>query len=107
MAVSNKPKQNLRHPNIKIPPPLLALIFLVLVYVLTWLIPLPLVVPSVLQVMGFLLVILGFLVGIAALITFHRARTTANPRGRVTLLVTTGITVPFLRKSDCHLMDIL
>jgi protein-S-isoprenylcysteine O-methyltransferase Ste14 len=91
VTVSNKQQQNPTHPNIKIPPPLLALIYLALVYILTWWIPLPLVVPPMLQMVGFLLVILGFFLGIAALITFRRAGTTANPRGRVTHLVTRGI----------------
>jgi protein-S-isoprenylcysteine O-methyltransferase Ste14 len=91
VAVSNKPKQNLAHPNIKIQPPLLALLHVVLAFLLTWLIPLPLVVPPVLQTVGFLLVILGFLLGVAALIAFRRAGTTLQPRGRVAHLVTSGI----------------
>jgi protein-S-isoprenylcysteine O-methyltransferase Ste14 len=91
VAVSNKPKQNLAHPNIKIQPPLLALSHVVLAFLLTWLIPLPLSVPPVLQTVGFLLVILGFLLGVAALIAFRRASTTLRPRGRVAHLVTSGI----------------
>ena len=91
MAVSNKSKQNLTHPNIKIPPPLLALIYIALVYILTWLIPLPFVVPPVLQAVGFLLAILGFALGLAALITFRRVGTTVNSRDRVAHLVTSGI----------------
>ena len=91
MAVSNKPKQNPAHPNVKIPAPLLALIYIALVYLLAWLIPLPLAVPAMLQLVGFLLVILGFLLGLAALITFRRAGTTVNPRSQVSHLVTSGI----------------
>jgi protein-S-isoprenylcysteine O-methyltransferase Ste14 len=63
----------------------------VLAYVLSWLIPLPFTVPPVLQVMGFLLVILGFLLGVGALMAFRRAGTTANPRGQAVHLVTSGI----------------
>jgi protein-S-isoprenylcysteine O-methyltransferase Ste14 len=91
VAVSNKPKQNLAHPNIKISPPLLALGHVVLAFLLTWLIPLPLGVPPALQTLGFLLVILGFLLGVAALIAFRRGGTTLQPRGRVAHLVTSGI----------------
>lgn len=91
MAVSNKPKQNLAHPNTKIPPPLLALIHIIFAYVLSWLIPLPLTVPPVFQMVGFMLVIVGFLLGVAALIAFRRAGTTLQPRGRVAHLVTSGI----------------
>jgi protein-S-isoprenylcysteine O-methyltransferase Ste14 len=91
VAVSNKPKQNLAHPNIKISPPLLALSHVVLAFLLTWLIPLPLGVPPALQTLGFLLVILGFLLGVAALIAFRRGGTTLQPRGRVAHLVTSGI----------------
>lgn len=91
MAVSNKPKQNLAHPNTKIPPPLLALIHIIFAYVLSWLIPLPLTVPPVFQMVGFMLVIVGFLLGVAALIAFRRAGTTLQPRGLVAHLVTSGI----------------
>lgn len=91
MAVSNKPKQNLAHPNTRISPPLLALLHVVFAVLLTWLIPLPLSVPPVLQTAGFLLVFLSFLLGVAALIAFRRAGTTLQPRGRVVHLVTSGI----------------
>jgi protein-S-isoprenylcysteine O-methyltransferase Ste14 len=91
VTVSNRPKQNPAHPNVKVPPPLLALLYVALIYLLARLIPLPLAVPPVFEVMGFLLVVLGFLLGLAALITFRRANTTLNPRGRVSHLVTSGI----------------
>jgi protein-S-isoprenylcysteine O-methyltransferase Ste14 len=91
VAVSNKPKQNLARRHVKIQPPLLALGHVVLAFLLAWLIPLPLSVPPVLQTVGFLLVILGFLLGVAALIAFRRAGTTLQPRGRLARLVTSGI----------------
>lgn len=91
MAVNNKPKQNLAHPNKKIQPPLLALAHIALAFLLTWLIPLPLIVPPILQTFGFLLVILGFLLGVAALVAFRRAGTPLQSRGRVAHLVTSGI----------------
>jgi protein-S-isoprenylcysteine O-methyltransferase Ste14 len=91
VTVSNKQKQNAAHPNIKVAPPLLAVIYIALVYVLAWFVPLPLAVLPILQVVGFLLVILGFLLGVAALITFRRAGTTVNPHGQAAHLVTSGI----------------
>jgi protein-S-isoprenylcysteine O-methyltransferase Ste14 len=90
--VSSKPKQDkTTHPDIKIQPPLLALIHVALGFVLTWLIPLRLVVPPLLQTGGFLLVIIGFLLGIGALIAFRRARTARNSGRSVSPLVTFGI----------------
>lgn len=91
VAVSNRPKPNLAHPNIKIPPPFLALIHVVAASVLTRLLPLPFVVPPALQIVGFVLVVFGFLLGVGALIAFWRAGTTLNPRGRAAELVTSGI----------------
>jgi protein-S-isoprenylcysteine O-methyltransferase Ste14 len=91
VAISKKPKQTLAHPHVKIQPPLLALIHVALAFLLTWLIPLPLVVPPVFQIAGFFLVILGLMLGVGALIAFRRAGMTLNPGGRVTHLVTSGI----------------
>jgi protein-S-isoprenylcysteine O-methyltransferase Ste14 len=91
VAVSNKQKPTQARADIKIPPPVLVLIHVILAFVLSWLIPLPLAVPPVLQAVGFLLAILGFLLGLAALITFRRAGTTVNPHGRAAHLVTSGI----------------
>jgi protein-S-isoprenylcysteine O-methyltransferase Ste14 len=64
---------------------------ILLAYALGWLAPLPLAVPPVLQVFGFLLVIAGFLLGVAALIVFRRAGTTVHSRVRAVHLVTSGI----------------
>ena len=91
MTVSNRPKQNPAHPNVKIQPPRLVLIHVALVFLLTWLLPLPLVVPPVLQVVGFLLDLLGFLLGVGAQIAFRRARATRNSNGSTSQLVTVGI----------------
>lgn len=84
-------KQNKPHANLKLPPPLLALIHILMAFVLARLIPLPWVAPPLLQTIGFLLVILGFLLGIGAMIAFRRARTTINSHGSVARLVTFGL----------------
>ena len=82
--------QNKIHADVKIPPPVLALIHIALAFLLTWLVPLPLIVPLILQTAGFLLVVLGFLLGLAALIAFQRARTNNTNRSE-SRLVTSGI----------------
>jgi protein-S-isoprenylcysteine O-methyltransferase Ste14 len=89
--VTNKSKQTEMHARVKVQPVFLALIHIVTALVLRWLIPLPLVVPPVLASMGFVLVILGFLLGMAALLAFRRGRTTSAPGHLAVRLITSGI----------------
>ena len=89
--MSRNPKHNQSHPRPKIQPPVLAMIHVVLAFLLTWRMPLPMLVPSVLQLVGFLLVILGFLLGVAALIVFRAARSGLTPTNSNTRLVTGGV----------------
>ena len=84
-------KQNKIYADVKIQPPILTLIHVALAYLLTWLIPLPLLVPPILRTGGFLLVLVGFLLGAGALMAFRRARTTRDPQGSVSGLVTFGV----------------
>jgi protein-S-isoprenylcysteine O-methyltransferase Ste14 len=77
--------------NVRIQPPILVLIHIVLLFVLMRLAPLPLSVPPVLQLVGFLLAMIGFLLGLAALLAFRRAQRKPADRGRGTGLITTGI----------------
>ncbi len=81
------------HPNINknIHPPLVALFYIVLAYLLGWFIPVPLTVPALLKNIGFAFVIIGFLLGLAAFNEFRKARTTVDPHGSTSQLVTTGI----------------
>ena len=79
------------HAEVKIHPPVLTLLFIALAYVANWLIPIPFVVPTPLRMVGFGMVILGFLLGVAALLAFRKARATLNPHGRVSAVVTDGI----------------
>jgi protein-S-isoprenylcysteine O-methyltransferase Ste14 len=88
--MTKQTKQAKTQPKNKLQPPLLVFIHIVLAFVLMRLIPLPLVVPAVLQTIGFLLVILGFLLGAGAMIAFRRARSTFNSADSVTRLVTSG-----------------
>ncbi len=89
--MSSKTKRNKTYANVKIQPPLLVLIHIVLAFALTWLIPLPLVVPQTLRLSGFILVILGFLLGLGALLAFRRTRTTRSSGSSATQLITFGI----------------
>ena len=61
------------HPNINknIHPPVLTLIHLAIVYVAKWAIPIPLVLPDVVRTLGFALVVIGFLLGVAAFVEFY------------------------------------
>jgi len=86
-----RPKQNKTYLEVRIQPPVLTLIHVAAAFLLTWSIPLPLRVPSILQTAGFLLILIGFLLGVGALMAFRNARTTGDPRGPVPGLVTAGV----------------
>lgn len=79
------------HADVKIHPPILTIIFIAIAYVAKWTIPVPLVVPNILRNVGFGLIVLGFLLGVAALYEFQRGRTTVNPHGSVSSIITSGI----------------
>jgi protein-S-isoprenylcysteine O-methyltransferase Ste14 len=83
-------KKNTTYSSIRIQPPLLALILLALVFVLARLVPLPLAVPPILQASGFLLAMLGLLLGLGALIAFRRTRSTSAPHRAAGKLITAG-----------------
>ena len=77
--------------GVKVHPPVLALIHIAIAYVAKWWAPIPFVVPDVLRLMGFSLVVIGFVLGVAALIAFRKARTTLDPHGQASALVTDGM----------------
>ena len=79
------------HADVKIHPPVLTVIFIAIAYILKWTIPIPFVVSSVLENIGFVLVVIGFLLGVAAFLAFRKARTTLDPHGKVSAIVTDGI----------------
>jgi protein-S-isoprenylcysteine O-methyltransferase Ste14 len=89
--VSSKPGQHKTYAAVKIQPPLLALLTIALAFLLAWLIPLPWVVPPLLRVSGLPLVILGFMLGVGALIAFRRVRKLHRLHASATRLVTLGI----------------
>ena len=81
------------HPNIhrNVHPPILTLFFIVIAFAAKRFIPIPLVVPDVLQLIGIFLVIIGFLLVVASFLAFRKAGTTLNPHGKVSAVVTDGI----------------
>ena len=84
-------EHQLEHADVKIHPPILTLIHIATAYLLTWLIPIPLVVPQALRLVGFGLVVIGILFGGAAFYAFGKAHTTLDPHGSVSTIVSQGI----------------
>ena len=79
------------HADVKIHPPVLTVIFIAIAYILKRTIPISFVVSSVLENIGFVLVVIGFLFGVAAFLAFRKARTTLDPHGKVSAIVSDGI----------------
>lgn len=68
----------------------LLLLHLLTVILLMWLVPLPLVVPEVLEWTGYALMVVGIVSARSAALQFRRARTTSHPYKSVTTIVTSG-----------------
>jgi protein-S-isoprenylcysteine O-methyltransferase Ste14 len=79
------------HADVKIPPPILTVIHIGIAYVAKWAIPIPVPMPDLLRNIGFALVVVGFLLGVAAFMEFRRSRTTVDPHGSVTSIISSGI----------------
>jgi protein-S-isoprenylcysteine O-methyltransferase Ste14 len=79
------------HANVRIAPPVLALLHIIAAFLLAWFLPLPFVVPPIVKYIGFALVVIGFLLGLGAVLAFRRARTTLDPYHPVSSIVTSGI----------------
>jgi len=79
------------HANVRIAPPVLALLHIIAAYLLAWFLPLPFVVPPIVKYIGFALVVIGFLLGLGAVLAFRRARTTLDPYHPVSTIVTSGV----------------
>ena len=79
------------HADVKIHPPVLMVIHVALAYLAKWTIPVSFTVPGALQNFGFALVVLGFLLGVGAFLEFRKARTTIDPHGSVTSIITSGV----------------
>ena len=64
---------------------------MVIAHFLGEILPLPFSAPAVLRAVGLAMSLVGFLLGVAAFLEFRKARTTLDPHGPATELVTSGI----------------
>lgn len=78
------------HAVVKIHPPILLLLHLLAAYLLNKFLLLPLSFPKVLVWIGYALVLIGLGLSASAVARFMRARTTLDPHGAVSNIVTTG-----------------
>lgn len=79
------------HADVKIHPPVLLLIHILGVYLLNRFLPLPFAFPKFLVWVGYALVLIGLGLAFSAAIRFIQARTTLDPHGSVSAIVTDGI----------------
>jgi len=81
------------HPNVNknVHPPVVALFYIAVAFLLGRFVRIPLAVPVVLSNIGFALTFIGFLLGAGAFIEFKKARTTLDPHGSVKSLVVAGV----------------
>ena len=77
------------HADVKIHPPVLLLIHLGAMYLLHRLLPIE--IPDILVWVGYLLALVGLGLAFNAVLQFIRARTTLDPHGSVSEIVTTGM----------------
>ena len=80
------------HPNINrnIHPPLMMLAHLLAAFLLHWLLPLPIAFPKSLEWTGYVLVFAGLGFAFSAVSQFGKVRTTLDPHGSVSAIVTSG-----------------
>jgi protein-S-isoprenylcysteine O-methyltransferase Ste14 len=77
--------------DVKIHPPILLLLHLFAAYLLNKFLPLPFAFPKVLAWIGYALAVIGLGLAFSAAIRFMQARTTLDPHGSVSTIVTHGI----------------
>lgn len=77
--------------NRNVHPPIVALIFIAVAFVLGRFVLASFMAPSVLRNVGFVLTFIGLLCGVGAFLEFRKARTTLDPHGSTKQLVTSGI----------------
>jgi len=79
------------HADVKIHPPVLLLIHMSGAYLLNKVLPLPFAFPKFLEWVGYGLVVIGLGIALSAVRRFMQARTTLDPHGSVSTIVTNGI----------------
>jgi protein-S-isoprenylcysteine O-methyltransferase Ste14 len=88
MAEKQKDSPNI---NKNIHPPIVAMAYIAVAFLLGWFVRIPIPVPAILSFFGFGITFIGFLFGIGAFIEIRKARTTLDPHGSVKQLVTSGV----------------
>src|SRR6266498_4211259 len=78
------------HAAVKFHPPILLLVHIFAAFLLNWLFPLPIPFPKVLAWAGYFLALLGFGLPFSAASQLMKARTTLDPHGSVSEIVTSG-----------------
>lgn len=79
------------HADVKIHPPVLLVVHILVAWLLGRYVALQVALPSILSTVGLGLAGLGFLLGLLSLYEFMKARTTLNPHGSVTSIISSGI----------------
>jgi len=78
------------HADVKIHPPVLTALHILTAFVLNWLLPIPSLFTKALPLIGGLFVLLGVALAFGAVRELARARTTIDPHGSVSAIVTSG-----------------
>jgi len=89
--MKNQKVEFVDHADVKIHPPILTVIHIAVAYIAKLLIPIPMAASETIRLVGFALVVIGFLFGVAAFMAFRKARTTLDPHGKVSAVVTDGV----------------
>jgi len=82
--------ENKDHPDIKILPPVLMLIHLIIAFTLKWMIPLSIPAPQAVKIAGWAVLAAGFLFALSALRELNKAQTSPIPHEPTTAIVTSG-----------------
>src|ERR1051326_2367399 len=78
------------HASVKIAPPVLLLIYILVAFLLGWLFPLPFPFSKFLEWIGYALFVLGLALPFSAANRFMKAHTTLDPHSSVSQIVTSG-----------------
>lgn len=78
------------HADVKIHPPVLLLIGLIVAFTLKWMIPISIPAPQWVKVLGLLILAAGFLFALGGVAALILARTTLLPHGAVSAVVSNG-----------------
>lgn len=84
-------KQYPDHASVKIHPPVLLVMHFLMAYFLNRFVPLSFVFPGILVWVGYALVVIGLGLAFGAVSRFMQARTTLDPHGSVSEIVTRGV----------------